>query len=627
MIIKYFNPKIIISNLPKFQSFIYSGLLLVFSYFLSIIIFPSKGVDFSDEGHYLLSADSSETSDAWGWPYGWNLQFLFKISGYSIANFRILGFMILVLVNYRFATKFIKSWTNNKINSYSKIEILLYKIIITSSVFLFYAGYLRSPSYNWLNLVGLTIFLTGLIQLITIKHDQCVDVARAWGCKFEISIGMFIALPAKPSTLGFGLVAIFLSIKSTKNWKSALNYSFQIVLMVSILVLIAVGSQFWPKTLISQVFQALQMPALTKNHTFSGALLDVALTPITILKSILMFIDIRMLLATLFFLFFLAKFKKTNQEKLFLILFVGLVLSFSIRFWKLRDFKGSADQKQFWLENTLISNSFLVLIISFAIYQFIVFKSKNFGKKVVNYENYPTKIVYANIFISLMALGFGSSGGIFAKLTLGINFLTTVLVLQISSLIRNSVVRKLFVISLLCHIFVIQVIVFTGSYHNPYRSESLQKMKYPTKIGNHNTSILLDYGTSVKINSLRIAASSAGFTKTTPTINLGYPSQVGIGYALGGRQSPTIHFVWFGYANSLEQSKYLITRSESRFNFEDAWVLKSSDAQYGNEFDNFQEIIEFIYSKGAGEFPRDFVLVYKDSKIELWKPSLDKKAN
>jgi len=100
---------------------------LLFFLFVSKIIVPSRGMDFSDEGHYLLSSDPSDSTDAWGWPYGWNLYFLYKISGFSISDFRTFGFVLLLFTNYRFSKKLFQTIEIVKTTQFSKLEAVFFK--------------------------------------------------------------------------------------------------------------------------------------------------------------------------------------------------------------------------------------------------------------------------------------------------------------------------------------------------------------------------------------------------------------------------------------------------------------------------------------------------------------------
>ena len=598
---------------------------LYFFYTISWVIAPSKGMDFSDEGHYLLSSDPSESTDAWGWPYGWNLHFLYKLSDFSIINFRIYGFVLLLFANYRFSRKLLQSLKIGMTIQFSKLETGLFHSFITSSSVLFYAGFLRSPGYNWLNFVGLIVFLTGTFQLITNLYKPLIPVSNKWFYKFEIALGLFIALPAKPSTVGFGLIILCLSILVIKNIRTALQTFLQVIFIIFSFIIFSIFTNFWPTTVLNQFSQVLRMPPLVPNHSLLGASLDLIITPLKLMKSLTAVPEAKLVFFILIFSFLnsFPKFRRIDRQYLFIITFWVALLSLAVHFWSLRDFNKSLSQKQFWLENISISNSYLILILFFIFYSFIRVERINFSRRELKSFITFSKLIYLNLIVSLFALGFGSSGGILRKLPLGASLLAAILASQVIILVKTLNLRTAILIALNSLVFLIVFVVFIGSYNNPYRSEGLSKMIYATKIGNHNSSIFLDQTTSYQINVLRSAAIVAGFSRSTPTINLVYPSEVGIGYALGGRQSPTIQFVWFGYPESLRQSKYLFSKSYGRFNFEDSWILKSPDEQYGTELSVLKDIIQDVQSRSSKKFPEKYALVYADNELELWKPALD----
>jgi hypothetical protein len=598
---------------------------LLFFLFVSKIIVPSRGMDFSDEGHYLLSSDPSDSTDAWGWPYGWNLYFLYKISGFSISDFRTFGFVLLLFTNYRFSKKLFQTIEIVKTTQFSKLEAVFFQALITSSSLLFYAGFLRSPSYNWLNFIGLIVFLTGIFQLITYLSKPLLQINSTWIYKFEIAFGLFIVLPAKPSTVGFGIVTLFLVILVINNFKVALQISLQVILTIISIALLAIITKFWPLTVLDQFLQVLRMPPLVPNHTFLGASLDMAITPLKLLRSISLFPSTILLVSGVIIgLFsFLPKFKRFDRQLILIIVFWLTLFNLTIEFWRVRNFSVGIKRQQFWIENTLISKAFILLILIFLLYSFARVDRINFSsyslKPFLTFSN----LIYFNLIIALIAVGFGSSAGIIGKLTLGSSLLVSILATQIILLVKDSSLRISILFALNLFILFIVFIVFTGSYNNPYRSESLAKMTYPTKIGNHNSTILLDQKTANQIGNMRSAAFQSGFSKSTPTINIVYPSEVGMGYALGGRQSPTIHFIWFGYPDSFKQSEYLFARSAGRFNFKNSWILKSPNVKYKQESTSYINLMRVVQSKTMKKFPEEYTLVYKDSELELWKPELD----
>ena len=596
--------------------------LIIFFYICSQAIAPSKGMDFSDEGHYLLSADSSDPTDGWGWPYGWNLHLLFKVSNYSIESFRTYGLILLLLANYRFSRKLIETLNVGTKHKFSRIEVNSFKVLITSSSALFYAGFLRSPSYNWLNLVGIVVFLTGCIQLIAQLNFQHDLENKIWLYKIEISLGLFLTFPAKPSSIGFGLFSLFVSILIIKNLKYALKISVQIFIVIWLLVLLAILVKAWPSTIWQQASQVLKMPPLSPNHSLAGATLDLLLTPFNLLRNLLMSSGVYIVIAALVFTYIFSKFRKNQSEVPFLTLFFLLLLTSAYKFLDKSVFYGTNEHREFWHANTLISNSIIGLLTVVVFYRY--FKNDRSRKKEIESKSVTlfSKVIYFNLLVATISFGFGTSGGILSKLPICASFTTSILALLVFTSIGNESTRKIVSLSLNLYIVFVVFVVFLGSYNNPYRSSGLFEMNYPTVIGNHDSVISLDQKNSKQITKLRKSATAAGFLKNTQVINLVYPSNVGIGYALGGRQSPTIHFVWFGYPNSLIQAKYLFSQSVGRFDFEEAWILKSSEERYEQELPTAINLLRYIQKFTLKEIPKDYFLVYEDSELELWKPIL-----
>ena len=591
---------------------------------LSNIIAPQKGMDFSDEGHYLLSADPSKLSDAWGWPYGWNLHLLFRISGYSISNFRMYGFVLLLLATYRFSKKLCELLIENQNNRLNKFEQILFQILVTSSSVLFYSGFLRSPNYNWLNLVGMTLFLAGIFGLIIQLNESVSQKKQEWKCKTEMALGLFIALPAKPSTYGFGMISLFLCIFILKNLNRAIQISVQVTLIVVSFISLSLLTGFWPTTILNQIAQIIKMPPLAPNHSLTGAIQDLGTTPFKLIRAISLMPEIKIVILALFIALILniSKIKGFERYRIFAVIFWIVVITISFHFFEMRKINISTNSDFNWIENTLISKSLILLILIFSFYKPIKFPKIFQSKQKIIPISRISFLIYLSLLIALTALGFGSSVGILGKLTLGASFLMAILATQIVTKVDQRKSQQFYLVGLNLFTLFITVTVILGSYMNPYRSQSLSEMNHQTLIGNHNSTILLDRTTSFRISGMRQKASEEGFQKTTPVINLTYPAEVGAGYVLGGRLSPTIHFVMFGYPNSIQQAEYLFSKSAERFDFQNAWILKSTDSFYKKDILTFKRVMKDVGEQSKRKFPEKYILVYQDTIYELWKPSL-----
>ena len=572
-------------------------------------------MDFTDEGHYLLSSDPYSKSDAWGWPYGWNLQTIFRFLDFSISNFRIFGVLALLLASLRLASSIKLLFYKISDNSLSGLEKLSIDVSITTGSLFFYSGFLRTPSYNWLNVLGLILCCSAILRLSVIPKNNSSMRARA---NLEFILGLFIFLPAKPSSVGFMLFASFVALAFLNGFKFSCKQTLTSLCGLVTFSFLAVLLNFWPDTVFSQISLVIEMPRLSPSHSLSGAIADLVNTPKRLYHSLIAFPP-RFLLIGIPLTVLVAKVFRLKRSYLLrlALLYYFFCLAFLLGYSYIQNVSIKNNPSTFnWIENSNISNSILLLI---PILGYVFFETRS----DVNGKKLPSRFPYleGSIFLfALMAIGFGSTSGIQGKLTLGTVFIVSIILIGILLNLKLGKLRTSVMGSFSIFLVCLLLLVFSGSSDNPYRSEPLINMTRLTLVGNHNSSIYLPDFESREIERLRESAFDQGFKSSTPTINLVYPSGVGFGYALGGRQSPTIQFAWFGYPTSLAQSVYLIEQTESRFDFKNAWILVSPTSSYSNETLAYKGIISKIQKVTGLEFPTNYVSVYTSSKLKLWKP-------
>ena len=599
---------------------------LLFSIILSASIFPKKGLDFSDESHYLISADPAQMSDAWGWPYGWNLEKVFKYTNYSIPNFRIFRFVILILSTYIFAHYFLNLLESIWEEIFPKFtRIILLVIIICSSMF-FYAGFLRTPSYNWLNLVGILFALSGVFGIQNLLYQQNFAVSIFLYPIIRICVGEFISLPAKPSTTAIIMIWILILTIIYRRLILGLYIFISQILLLATLIILAIKVNFWPNSMVTQTLQVLAMPPFASYHTLLGAVYDLLLTPINISRG---FLKLYPWVPVFFFAHYLLLTKTTLKNSCVGKFYgsqlrnIGYSIGLLTFIW-IGTAPTLSTRSIFWLENKLISSTFIFVLI-FLLFALIM--EERIKLKIRFSRQTLSKILpLAYVAISLVAgsimFGFGSSGGISSKLSLAPIFLISIVLIVIMNPECRGKSYVLELILMAITIFIMVATIFFGSYYAPYRSASLDTMSENVTIGNHNSKIELSSRDAELISGMRSAAFREGFSSSTSLVNVVYPSGLGYGYALGGRQSPTIIFLWFGYENSLKQADFLLSKSDGRFDFKKSWIIKSSTSSYGEDVKTLEQFFESLRIHSGLMFPKDYFLVFQSSELELWKPRI-----
>ena len=585
-----------------------------------LAIFPSRGMDFSDEGYYLLSADPSLPSDANGWPFGWNLQSLFSVVNYSISNFRILGFVILGYSAFLFANSFL-ALILHLIPLKYKIDHFLVVLTIIASAHLYYAGFLRTPSYNWLNLVGILVTLSGFFSLLQKKIAEKSIKRGNWLQFFGISLGEFIALPAKPSTpfIMIMIIAIFFALIFSLG--SGVVMLLQQIFSLSILYFAALMFHYWPNSQVFQLKKALGMPPPAENQTLSGAILDTLSTPLRMYNSVRNHSQL-LLFAIVAILIFVILARRMNTNSFLVLSFLSCtsisaftyIYAISIEDAE-KNIPVSQNKSLFFISLPLLYLVLVLFVLDLAI--------RELKNRTLNLTHEERKILFLIQLVLLCGIalfGFGSSAGIIGKLSAASVLLVAASIMLAIILSEYHALGNTLIRVFSGFLLLVLIVIGTSSLRFPYGSPAINKLKYEVAIGNHDKTIKLNKESANQIFSLRKNAWENGFNRNTNVVNIVYPSGVGYGYALGGRQSPNIIFIWFGYPNSLRQFNYLVESSTNGFDFQNSWLLKSPDGLYLPEESTYSSVMNTLKEKSNNHFPEDYELIFSDDQLELWKP-------
>ena len=143
----------------SFTSIASVAVLVVLWWLLNRVLASSRGLDLSDEGLYLLAADPPSPSASWGFPSGWHTHPLFALVGYDIASFRTLGAVVLFVAFAWLGWASVRVVTAARELTTTQRQFLLFTGVLVGGLgsLFYYAPMLRTPSYNWLNLVGIAI--------------------------------------------------------------------------------------------------------------------------------------------------------------------------------------------------------------------------------------------------------------------------------------------------------------------------------------------------------------------------------------------------------------------------------------------------------------------------------------
>lgn len=240
-----------------------------------------RGIDLTDESLYLLDADPPRPYDAYGFPYGWITGPLFRAVDGDIARFRTLGGVILVLATALLAHHvlvFAAAQPGIASSHDKRVRHALIVGLIATTGLLYYVGLplLRTPSYNWLNLVGILLSLSGVFL-------ACRPGSRLPAATLTAA-GMFLAMHAKPTTPFLLAAAAVPLLVRTLGARSTLRLVGSTLGIGGALAAVAWLSPLWPTDPITPFLRGVRIPTVSGGHDPLNAARLLALSPLELAR-------------------------------------------------------------------------------------------------------------------------------------------------------------------------------------------------------------------------------------------------------------------------------------------------------------------------------------------------------
>lgn len=258
------------------------------------VLAADRGLDLTDEGLYLLAARPPSIDAAWGTPFGWHTAPLFRMVGYDVAAFRTLGALLLVsaagflgVAAVRLGQDLRGSGADGAHGSGRLLERLLGGVMGGMGGLLYYGGLIRTPSYNWVTVLGATIAAVGLIHLVLAERCHLglgqggVSVSArdrggdgAWRRTLGILLagfGTFFTVPAKPTTPIFFAVLAGLVLWKVSGARSAMRTVISIAGVAMLLAAGAIAGGLWSTDVIGIFLRAVATPPLIDRQGLVGA--------------------------------------------------------------------------------------------------------------------------------------------------------------------------------------------------------------------------------------------------------------------------------------------------------------------------------------------------------------------
>jgi len=584
------------------------ALLMAFSSLFLLAFNLSRGFDFTDEAFFILWANQPENIYVALTQFGFYTGFLLKVASGNLTGFRLIGLLILLVMNYIFLSVLYKYMNNGKREKLSieKVYFLIVMSVMGCAAYYNRWAYL-TPSYNWLALIAVLMVGTGLLMSVVedgADSDEPQLYHKPWLGPVLIGAGGALSFIAKPTTaflLACVSIAWFVWVSKNNNRL----YQLLLAAIISVFFLLAhvivfkesVGDYY------VELIQSLEYIKLLGVGTYAsytellyGALVDLIKVVFTSKNAV--FIPLTIVLY--YWLNKQSSIKNINKQ---LIISMYLVVCWLI-LW----------HQGYWTRHSIASGWLIMAALMFTIYYLQGASLSEDDSNAVRAKG--ISLILFLLFIGF-AFSFGTSSGFVRKMSGGLIFIALVNVI-ISGLIEYREKLKIIKNTLLVLISLAIFVVVVDSYKYPFRiNGSIRDQIEPVSLHGLEGEIKVDKETAQYIGDIKKYSRESGWVRGTPLIDMTGVSP-GVSIVMDAR---VIGTPWFlgGYSGSNNYALSVLAAANEGL-VKKAWILTSDDGQ--------KRLSEKVLLDLGMVFPENYEIVAelkvkhnrKVSHHKMWRP-------
>lgn len=583
----------------------------------------SRGFEFTDEALYLLAAREIGGTSHWGFPWGWHTAPFFALVGWDIADFRTIGAYILSLVGGVLGVTVYRSlFSESGLMAVSRRHYGLYSSVfgfagVISTLF-YYAAFVRTPSYNWVNLLGLLIALIGGIGLIRTQTARSA-LMDAW-LLFVVSFGIIFAAPGKPSSSVFLLITLLVLWTFTKGIKQALLWGISAVALSAANIAALIVSGLWPANFLIHYWNPIGAPGLTESSNLPGALIELVRLPARIVSAMggQGTIPVGLLFAALLawsISFFAIRFREVWR-------FVSMLLMLCSSFWVFVGeewfvYKNFSPDR--WVSAD-ITITWLILLAG-AVISFFTTIAQSPPRGGLLYSPKQSALIATALTFMPFIFGFGSGHGLLRQASLAaIGFVIAVLVLLVAG--TTGIVTRWAIASVGAFALFVVSVLWLDSLKAPYRMLPISAQTTAVEIGvDRVSSLFVDEGTKKRVEDFRKIAASGKLAAGDPIISLVDGWNADLAVILEAEAPPGLMVTLFGYEGSVALGKWKLREVDSEFDWSASWVVTSDPTTIAPaRFAEIRTLLDVVERKSGHVFPDGYRLEGSVGAIQFYSP-------
>jgi hypothetical protein len=604
---------------------------------LGRVLQVDRGVDATDEAYYILSSTAPAGSPGYLFPFQWFLHPVYQLFAQDLAAVRTAAAVTLVLLGAALGrsvalTSLARTGAGEGA-AVARIDawfVVLSAAVVATATLLYYSSFLRTPSYNTLNLVALMLAglsLSSVVRSAVRGQNPTVSAATL------LSLGVVIGATARPTTSLLGSILIAIIVLTLHGVRPTLQFSIRVAAILMLLVGVLTASGVWPLRFWEAFLRFFASPSVSSGSV-RGAFIAYpeALRRYSVSMLGQRPIALVSLALAVAGLALLTKFSREVARPAHFLIATGVAILSVAPLTVLADLpfpfiQAAVPSRSVGWADRGVTRAVMTLVFATATPLAIsALRGLRASSRRGDVRRRSMQLLlYGGLLGLALLFGFGSTNGIDGMTVhaAGIAFAAAVAGIgRLAPLSRLTMTACLLVASSL---LVAQT--FLASKEAPYRLEPLSThTEAVALLPRDQTPLLVDPATAAYINETRQVFAASGWREGTPLLAV-MAGGLGRDWAsleplILGAALPESHLLTtYGFPNSVDVARFHLARLDPNV-WAQAWVL--ADSRTTDISPQVREV-EGLLSLATGlEFPLDYRLVGRirsgDSELEVYAP-------
>ena len=584
---------------------------------LAWVFATDRGIGFQDEGLYILAADPPSPTAGWVTPFGWHTAPFFELVGHDIARFRTLGLWLLVLTGALLGHTVGRRIVGDGVERDARFTRIGIAVVGALGAPMLVSGYLRTPGYNWVNLVGLMVATTGAALASTVA----ADTASLWRSRrlhtaiALLALGVWFTVPAKPSSAPLFLLAATAFLAPHFRRRTG-TVALMTIAWSATWTVLGLLLRWWPTSFLDVLRRSADFPPLDRNQTLPGAFRDVLRTPKVAWQYLTELRPATLLIVVAAVVIAVVAARRADTPRPVRIAPLTLLCIATIGTatpWPVLGLPNPFVRFD-WYGTT---NAGVLLFVGALLH--LLANRHTADRPAVRRAAAITGLCAA----AVVTFGFGSAMGIYPQAALASTLLWCAAAAVVVT-VGGPRLRAAAVAALAFTGAVLLTSNVVDSRHHPFDgTELLAPIGQQTEsvvIGPHDATLQVDPDTRAVLDELRTAAPANGLCEGTPLMGMVWQWTSTTAYAVGAEVPEHLVLTIFGYPDAADVLD--VTMDDLVLpTWRDAWVATTDPATLdADDAATLRDALDRLPKAVGRAFPDDYELGFAIDGLQFWRP-------